>query len=287
MEKNNLLILVGISLILGVILYRCQKGSGDGHQANSSRIIGDAEVLSRKKQTKGERKEQKKQKRLVRKRQQEFLRKADLGINGVTFPVKDDKLQVSVIFKPVPVCHRGDYNMISHDMKISRQKSLSLVLENPHDGGFKRQSQRIKLRNLRRGFKKVFKLPTNLKGEVLGVFVCSDRDKTGTCRDKYALDLNRVLTHARKTARIDKIYLFNLLLVSGKKVEFLTESLDKSAQYKKLKKYLARDYKPGDLKSIIKRIVKLSRRLKSYPPDSSKGRLVVKIPYGNYKACRR
>ena len=223
----------------------------------------------------------------AQKKRRKFLAKSRAGINSQLFPVVRGRLIVTALFKPKPVCHVADYNAISHDMKVSQQRDLILSLESMKEGSdFKPLVQKLSLGNLKKGFKKTFRIPANLEQEVLGMFVCSGSDLVKGCRGKVPIDLNRVMYNRRKKfAAREKIYVFNLLTVKGRAVEFVSENLDQRKKAGKLMSYLSQSHDKSEVRGMFKDIVKLSHRLRSYPVKTSRNRLIVSIPYRSSRAC--
>lgn len=254
---------------------------------NQSEDTNRTKILNKK--SKSANKDIKKRHRQSMSNRQQHLKKLSAGILEKEFPIENGQLHIKTVYKPLPVCHTADYNIISHDTKVNGKTNLYLTLESLNEKtSMKPIVHPISLRDLKFGLQKTFNLPTNLKKEILGLFICSGDKKDKKCSHKKAINLNKVLTNKkRKFANISKVYLFNLVTVNRSKVEFVRENLDKGSKAKALMTYLA---KGADKKSVLKtmkRAIYFSKNLKSYPISTGENYLEVSVPYRSQKKCGR
>lgn len=210
------------------------------------------------------------------------------GLDRKKFPVKGDHVFVNVAFRPKGVCHMGDYNFITHDLKTNQLNRVLVSLE-PLDpeSSLKPLSFLVTQARLKKGFSRQFRLPRDLDREMVGIFLCSDRSGTDRCIGKKPVDLNDLLDDRFQKAmkRQDRVYLFSFLIVNGSQVEFSLKPFTSPSDQASLRTYLASEYQSSRLNRIFKGINAFTQKLQSYPLHTSRRFVEIRLPYHRQKAC--
>lgn len=190
-------------------------------------------------------------------------------------------------------CFFGDLDLILLDMVWSKLPEVLVTLE-PIEGEGPVSSSRVTMKNLAPGSHTVsLKAPEVKQPTVMGLFVCRDSAKSGSCRSKTAESPGESFARFSPEAIAkldgkapdvqDKIYYFNHVVVEADSVATSAGLLDKS-ELERVRD-IARAGSPEGFGPILKRLLALHSTIMSQPVSEKKGELVVTLPLSDFPNC--
>ena len=213
--------------------------------------------------------------------------RAASGLKQVEMEETKDGRIVRVKFLPIPVCYAGDLNAIFHDYRQTSSNRIVITIES-----FVTQKkvalESVSLDELKHGFNKAFTIPHDITGDIMGLFICSDSKHKERCMGKTNIDVNVSLGQTEKSpgTYVDKIYIFDMIVVTGKSVQFVSKfpiDLGSLQGMKSETTLMALGKQKVD--GALVEAAKLNQALRSFPPDANKNNLVIKVPYMDKVAC--
>ena len=289
MEKKNLIAIVVVVVVVASFFLMKRRAHESGGSATQRPIVVDNVAILPQNSPKENAKERQKEQQELAKRREEYLKDVRQGVGFYPMQETQSGFKVVVRFEPFAVCHVGDLNAIFHDFRQTTANRVLITLE-PLDGKRKALGAQVSLENLKLGFEKVFTLPASGTSDIMGIFICSDAKRTGRCAGKRPLDINGsfLAPGKKRPAYADKIYIFNLALITDKTIRFITEAPIPAmvlTQLKEQKQLQAL----GSEKSgkWLDYAQKLTESLRSYPVEVRGNALIIKMPYLNKAKCAK
>ncbi len=187
-----------------------------------------------------------------------------------------DSIEVSntleVQVKAIRECQTGDLDLILSDLEFPRnkrvRKNLLLTLETivPGSKTFKPVVKRMSAKELEFGTSHTFKVGKRTRVEHLGVFLCKDNKKSGSCARKRIANYQNIQRNLLAGGNLkrrddDKPYFFQHLMLKKKELVFLTDNVKSLKEAKKRIDQITLKTVPN--KKERKRIRKRSKHLLS------------------------
>lgn len=193
-------------------------------------------------------------------------------------------------------CFFGDLDLILLEMVWSKLPEVLVTLEPIEGEDGPVSSSRVTMKNLAPGFHKIsLKAPEVKQPTVMGLFVCRDSAKSGSCRSKTAespsesfarFSPEAIAKLGGKTPDVqDKIYYFNHVVVESDSVEISGALLDKS-ELERVRD-IARQAMPEGFGPILKRLLSLHSTIMSQPITQQSGALAVTLPISDFGNCSK
>lgn len=142
----------------------------------------------------------------------------------------DNKLVVK--FDPLGECGTGEVEAI---LAAAPRKDPLLLTVEPlllGDDGFDPVSERLEALLLKQKNQRVLQVPDRKRGTHAGIFICSDRKRTGRCADKKTVGFDElqssafILQDSKKFE--DQIFYFQYVFASRNGMQFLKPSADEA-----------------------------------------------------------
>jgi hypothetical protein len=160
------------------------------------------------------------------------------------------------------ICDRGDFDFMSDDMRNLGVSSLLLTVE-PFFGETKDTPSRrieIKRKNIVAGHEVNFTFPFTKEKQHYGLYLCSDKSGTKSCKQKSVADYKR---NNVEEADRDSVFFFSYFSTYKGKVEILNNVIGSTA-IKQFRDYLHKqsDLSPQQRTAIFLTIFRLNRSTK-------------------------
>ena len=287
-RRDIIISIIVVACVAGWFFVRCRGRDPAEAVPRQEAVVVDNLAILPPKETKEGAQDRQKGEMELKKRREEYIQEIRQGIGFYHMEEGKSGLQVKVRFQPFAVCHMGDLNAIFHDYRQGAQNRIILTMESLDQKKKALPPVQISLENMKVGFEKVFTLPKNSPGDIMGIFICSDSKHIGRCVGKKSMDVNATLFKPGKKSEpyVDKIYIFNLAIVTDKLIRFVTTAPISDALLSSLK-----EQKQPPKLDVQKRAKMLglaqtlSTQLRSYPAEVRGNLLTIKIPYWSKTGC--
>lgn len=174
-------------------------------------------------------------------------------------------------FEPKPGCDHGDLDFILQDMGFIGVHSLLVTAEPLLDTDWNPLRGQVSQSSLDRGTEVNFTFPYSEEPQHFGVFLCSDKAGTGSCKNKPQADFSRTKLGQNTD---DQVFFFTYLLLQGDKAHFFANTANEM-QIRRLTHHLRKDV--GVAKEDIDRIDREIRAL-TISDNLRTGRVLVEGP---------
>ena len=229
-----------------------------------------------------------------------FPKKATERGEPLSRPINTLKLnaerEVSVKISSKKGCFFGDLDLMLVEMSWSKFYDLRVSLEPLDDSKEAPSSELMNVKDLSRGSHTVaLKVPKVLQPTLMGLYICRDSKKTGSCRAKPVVspgDLIKLYspesTAGKNEAGIavdDKTYYFNHLVVEPEGVSTSKAVFDK-AEFARISK-IAKQESPNSFEKKLAKVYETQRTLSSAPLKQVDGALAVTLPISDFGNCSK
>jgi hypothetical protein len=227
----------------------------------------------------------------LKQRRAQYLKEVRQGVGFYQLETTDEGLLARVKFAPYPVCHVADLNAIFHDYRQTANNSILVSLESLDGSGKRISFYRPSLEHLKYGFEAAFKIPPEMKSGLMGLFICSDSGRTGRCTRKKPMDFDALFNISNTNRALpyqDKVYIFNLVVITDKLLRYVTEVPIPESLLAELKQNpMMKQLGPEKIEHLFHEAQTLTTALRSYPTEVRDGSLVIKMPILDQDRCRR
>ncbi len=211
----------------------------------------------------------------------------------------DGTLNISVVVERE--CQLGDFDIMAADLALNGKASdpdLLISLEPIVAGDSPGVSTRVSLDQLERGYAIKLPLPKLEEPRHLGVFICRDRQKTGTCANKALFNFGEIqasVNHGgdQNVRKNDKVFFYQHIYVKDRAAYFLTDAVESLEDaYKRIDMVTADTKDETERTQIRSRSKALYNALGSYvvtKRDPSRGQLFLeaRLSKRDEQLCRQ
>ena len=227
-----------------------------------------------------------------------FPKKATEQGAPLSRPIDTLKLDAS---RGVPVtisskkgCFFGDLDLMLVEMSWSRFYDLRVSLEPLDDSKAAPSSAVVNVKDLAPGSHSVtLKAPKVSQPTLMGLYICRDSKKTGSCRGKPVVSPGELIkryssesTTGKKEGGIavdDKTYYFNQVVVEPDAIS-TSEAVFDTAEFARIRE-IAKQESPKSFEKKLKRVYQTQRTLSSVPLKQVDGALAVTLPISDFANC--
>jgi hypothetical protein len=192
------------------------------------------------------------------------------------------------------VCFFGDLDIILVEASWAQFDSLRVSLEPLDDSEEKGSSVVMPIKKLTApSYSVTLKAPKVTTATPMGLFVCSDTNKSGMCRKKSLVNPNQIIKRYAPEAKpenldpkkdiLDKIYYFNHVVVEPNSISSSDGVYDKN-EHQRLQG-IAKLSNPRESEQNLSRINRLHTTLTSTPVQQVGNTLKVTLPISDFAHC--
>lgn len=213
---------------------------------------------------------------------------------------KVDSVTLPVVVRSTTRCVFSDADAIAYDIAAGNPKSKVLLTMEPIPAGDRLASPVVADISaapdlLGKGTTAPLACPLteDSKPLILGLYICREAKENGQCNSKPAQPIRDVLARYKKGSKLppnyvapEKTYFFQMLVLAGNKVYFLTRTLAEE-DYSLLEKELGNlGLRGSTVKSAVTKIRQLNDTLGSFPlRRTGEGSLEIVLPRFSADKC--
>lgn len=191
-------------------------------------------------------------------------------------------------------CYFGDLDTIFLEMSWGKFTEVIMTLEPITGSGEIAGSASLHASKLGESdFTVELKAPAVAEPTLMGIFICKDTSKSGSCRNKKLIpfeDIYKKYAPEAKPENLnpkkdipDKIYFFNHLVVSPDSIEAMDSVYD-AAEQARVAGLLEQHPSKGDT-ALLERLGSLHKTLASVPLAGQDGALTATLPLSDFPNC--
>jgi hypothetical protein len=227
------------------------------------------------------------------------------GINeaGLAFEklsVSDGKWNLPIKLVTEPRCFFGDRDAIGLELIRSEnpETELLLTIEPLPKGGETKKPTVAYIKNaakdLEKGFDVILTVPRSAHKEILGLYICKDSNKEGSCRNKEIRTIPAVLNQYDSMQGVltpdfvatDKIYFFKPIFFEGSGMRYPSAAMS-SQRYAQLEQFINSEFGLNEgSKNAVTQIIEIGNTLQSRPLQMVDKKLIVRLPGYAPTRCR-
>jgi len=205
------------------------------------------------------------------------------GVGTLAPKVSKGRMTIPFVFKTERKwCTPGDLDTILKTVKNKSSKELLVTLENISDktvhGKF-----RMSVNDLIKGNNLAFITAASSHTESLGLFICRDTNRSGSCQSKEIMsqdEISRQLAANRQaSSKKDYVYYFQNVLLSNGKLQIYRSANAEISMAPGLQDFLESTY---NLKEVdFQRATQLNSTIRSVPAMIIDKRILLTLPYND------
>ncbi len=207
------------------------------------------------------------------------------GVGTLMPSISKGSIQVPVVFKPEKKwCTPGDLDTILQTVKNKNSKEILVSLENMSTktvyGKF-----HVSVKDLLKGIDRSFSVSAQTGSASLGLFICRDSRKTGSCFSKEVIsheditkELNKKSTSAVAATKDYMFYFQNVLVSNGKLQIYRNANADLSLA-PGLQNFLESSYKLKE--EEFRTASKINSTIRSVPAMIINKKILLTLPYND------
>lgn len=192
-----------------------------------------------------------------------------------------------------PSCFFGDLDVILVEASWAGFNSLRISLEPLDNSKIKGVSQVFPIKKLADGPLSIsLRAPSVTRDTLMGVFICSDQRKSGSCKTKEVVPAGQVIKRYAPDAQPeklnpkrdiqDKVYYFNHVIVGADQVASSQNGFDKTEQ-SRLEQIVKGPKNEGEASLLT--VNRLHFTLTSVPLKQEDNRLKITLPISDFPHC--
>jgi len=211
----------------------------------------------------------------------------DPRIGARTRLLKKEESGVSlrIRFRNLGRCMLGDLDLIEMGLRKDKGASLLLTVEPLKEAGpASSVSTRLTLEQIGNEGNAVLTLPLRDEPSVYGVYICTDSQKSDSCKAKRVVSLDT--EEDRKEIPQDRLYYFNPVVLEGGKITLFKQPSENDVYYPPLSEYISKRLASQErAASLVKQIESLNTAIRSGSMQLEGTDAVIDLPKADPTRC--
>lgn len=224
----------------------------------------------------------------------------EAGLAFAPLSVSDSKWNIPIKLVTEPRCFFGDRDAIGLELIRSESPETELLLTIeplPKAPEVKKTAVAFikgAAKDLEKGYDLTLSVPRATHNEILGLYICKDSKKEGSCRNKELRTIPAILNQYDSIQGVlspdfvatDKIYFFKPLVFESSGVRYPSAAMS-SQRYAQLEQFINHEFGLNEgSKNAIEKIIEIGNTLQSRPLQMVDQKLVIRLPGYAPTRCR-
>ena len=222
------------------------------------------------------------------------------GFAFAPLSTSDGKWNLALKLVTEPRCFFGDRDAIGLELIRSEnpETELLLTVETLPDAAETKKATvafiKGAAKELEKGYDLTLTVPRSSHKEILGLYICKDSKKEGSCRNKELRTIPAILNQydsiqgvlSPEFVATDKIYFFKPLIFEASGLRYPSAAMS-SQRYAQLEQFINREFGLNEgSKNAITKIIEIGNTLQSRPLQMADQKLVIRLPGYAPTRCR-
>ena len=206
------------------------------------------------------------------------------GIRFVPKKIRNDQVILDILYQPKNLsCQKGELSSLARVTSSLDRKDFLLGVVIPGSKG-KGTYQRLSLKQLQSQQDIRFKLPSSKTPQLVGLVLCSDKARTGTCKGKKQINFRKQPVSTQKQPK-DYVFLTHKILADKRYLAVFNPKT--SNQSHRTENFIKRRVKKTAMPASYKKLLQHERQLRNVPLQKQGHRLLVSLTQGDLSCLNK